>query len=227
MYMYKYISIYILFRFFCRFLIPRYDTTNIEPIHYVGNLYKRSKNGAWILRQFTLTGEGVLQSQKIEKQKGGGRELTSEELTMAANDACVKLSVAKKCICLVLPWGYDGRLYCILCCGTHFILLGVIVAFLSLSFGGPPDTRLRMLTRVTMGAVAAASEPSNAARHSSKTSFASTLEPRLTSRLHGLQRSISPSYKTMPDCGARTSKACSTGCKNFVNCAYRQYLDFR
>jgi hypothetical protein len=68
-----------------------YVSTAIQPVFFVGNLHKRAKNGAWILRQFTLTGEGVLQSQKIEKRKGGAPDnRTSAELTAAANAAAEK-----------------------------------------------------------------------------------------------------------------------------------------
>jgi hypothetical protein len=50
--------------------------------------YKRAQSGAWILRQFVLTGEGVLQSQKVEAGKGrsgANKELTTEELIAQAN----------------------------------------------------------------------------------------------------------------------------------------------
>jgi len=62
-----------------------YVSTTIQDIFYVGNLYKRAQSGAWILRQFVLTGEGVLQSQKIERKNAGATPLTTEELIAQAN----------------------------------------------------------------------------------------------------------------------------------------------
>lgn len=58
-------------------------STSIQPIFFVGNLNKRANSGAWLLRQFTLTGEGILQSQKVKRLANDTR--SSADLIEAAN----------------------------------------------------------------------------------------------------------------------------------------------